>query len=108
VQTIHLEDTVARIPNGASLAIGGFMAFGTPERLIDELVRQQKRHLTVLANDTAMPGKGIGKLIGPGWWTASSSAISGSILKTSGHQIQSFPARLHVIQQAGLIWWGQR
>jgi acetate CoA/acetoacetate CoA-transferase alpha subunit len=63
VQTIHLEDAVARIPDGASLAIGGFMAVGTPERLMDELVRQQKRHLTVIANDTASPGKGIGKLI---------------------------------------------
>jgi acetate CoA/acetoacetate CoA-transferase alpha subunit len=63
VQTIHLEDAVARIPDGASLAIGGFMAVGTPERLIDELVRQQKRHLTVIANDTATPDKGIGKLI---------------------------------------------
>jgi acetate CoA/acetoacetate CoA-transferase alpha subunit len=63
VQTIHLEDAVAKIPDGASLAIGGFMAVGTPERLMDELVRQQKRHLTVIANDTASPGRGIGKLI---------------------------------------------
>jgi acetate CoA/acetoacetate CoA-transferase alpha subunit len=31
--------------------------------LIDELVRQGKRNLTIIANDTAMPGRGIGKLI---------------------------------------------
>ena len=37
-----------------------------PERLIDELVRQGKRNLTVIANDTAMPGRGIGKLISAG------------------------------------------
>lgn len=43
--------------------IGGFMGVGTPERLIDELVRQGKRGLTVIANDNAMPGRGIGKLI---------------------------------------------
>lgn len=43
--------------------IGGFMGVGTPERLIDELVRQQKRDLTIIANDTALPGRGIGKLI---------------------------------------------
>jgi acetate CoA/acetoacetate CoA-transferase alpha subunit len=43
--------------------IGGFMAVGTPERIIDEIVRQGKRDLTVIANDTAMPGKGISKLI---------------------------------------------
>jgi acetate CoA/acetoacetate CoA-transferase alpha subunit len=52
------------IPDGASLMIGGFMAVGTPERLIDEIVRQGKRDLTVIANDTAFPEKGIGKLVG--------------------------------------------
>jgi acetate CoA/acetoacetate CoA-transferase alpha subunit len=51
------------IPNGASLMIGGFMGVGTPDRLIDEIVRQGKRDLVVIANDTAMPGKGIGKLV---------------------------------------------
>jgi acetate CoA/acetoacetate CoA-transferase alpha subunit len=51
------------IPDGASLMIGGFMAVGTPERLIDEIVRQNKRDLTVIANDTAAPGRGIGKLV---------------------------------------------
>jgi len=43
--------------------MGGFMGVGTPERVVDELVRQGKRDLTVIANDTAMPGVGIGKLV---------------------------------------------
>jgi acetate CoA/acetoacetate CoA-transferase alpha subunit len=43
--------------------IGGFMGVGTPERLVDEMVRQNKRDLTVIANDTALPGVGIGKLV---------------------------------------------
>ena len=63
MQTISVEDAVAKIDHGASLLIGGFMAVGTPERIIDEIVRQNKRDLTVIANDTAMPGVGIGKLI---------------------------------------------
>jgi acetate CoA/acetoacetate CoA-transferase alpha subunit len=63
MRTISLDKSVAMIPDGASLMIGGFMAVGTPERLIDEIVRQNKRNLTVIANDTAMPGKGIGKLV---------------------------------------------
>jgi acetate CoA/acetoacetate CoA-transferase alpha subunit len=66
MKTIALQDAVAKIPDGASLMIGGFMAVGTPERLVDELVRQGKRNLTVIANDTAMPGKGIGKLLSAG------------------------------------------
>ena len=66
MKVIALQDAVAMIPDAASLMIGGFMAVGTPERLIDELLRQGKRNLTVVANDTAMPGRGIGKLISAG------------------------------------------
>jgi acetate CoA/acetoacetate CoA-transferase alpha subunit len=66
MKTVSLEDAVDMIPDGASLMIGGFMAVGTPERLMDELVRQGKRNLTVIANDTAMPGRGIGKLVSAG------------------------------------------
>lgn len=63
MQTLGIERSIALIPDGASVMIGGFMAVGTPERLIDELVRQKKRNLTIIANDTAMPGRGIGKLV---------------------------------------------
>lgn len=63
MKTIPLNEAVDMIPDGASLMIGGFMGCGTPEPLVDELVRQGKRELTVIANDTAMPGVGIGKLV---------------------------------------------
>jgi 3-oxoacid CoA-transferase, A subunit len=66
MKSIALQDAVAMIRDGANIMIGGFMAVGTSERLIDELVRQGKRNLTVIANDTAMPGRGIGKLISAG------------------------------------------
>ena len=42
------------------------MGVGTPPRLIDETVRQGKKDLTIIANDTARPGVGIGKLIDAG------------------------------------------
>lgn len=60
------EAAAALIPDGASLMIGGFMAVGSPERMIDAIVARGTRGLTVVANDTAMPGKGIGKLISAG------------------------------------------
>lgn len=62
-KTITIEDAVGKIPDGATVMIGGFMAVGSPVRLIDELVRQGRKGLTVIANDTARPGVGIGKLI---------------------------------------------
>jgi len=63
MRTTTVEEAVSRIPDGASLMVGGFMGVGTPERLMDELTRQGKRNLTVIANDTATPGVGIGKLV---------------------------------------------
>ncbi len=65
-KTVNLANAVEQVPDGASLMIGGFMGVGTPPRLIDELVRQGKKDLTIIANDTARPGVGIGKLIDAG------------------------------------------
>jgi acetate CoA/acetoacetate CoA-transferase alpha subunit len=66
MRTISVQAAVELIPDGASVMIGGFMGVGTPERLVDELVRQRKRGLTVIANDNALPGTGIGKLVTAG------------------------------------------
>jgi acetate CoA/acetoacetate CoA-transferase alpha subunit len=66
MKTLTLEKAVELIPDGASVMVGGFMGVGTPEHLMDELVRQGRRGLTVIANDTARPGRGIGKLVSSG------------------------------------------
>lgn len=58
-----VADAIALIPDGATVMIGGFMGVGTPERLVDELVATGRSGLTVIGNDTARPGVGIGKLI---------------------------------------------
>ncbi len=60
------EAAAELIGEGASLLVGGFMAVGSPERLIDAIVARGTKNLTIIANDTAMPGRGIGKLISAG------------------------------------------
>jgi len=60
---ITADAAAALIPDGARLLIGGFMGTGSPHRLIDALVKRGAQNLTVIANDTAWPGRGIGKLI---------------------------------------------
>jgi acetate CoA/acetoacetate CoA-transferase alpha subunit len=66
MECVSLEKAVALIPDGASIMVGGFMGIGTPEHLMDELVRQGKRNLTLICNDNAMPGVGVGKLVTAG------------------------------------------
>ena len=62
MKTISVADAVALIPDGATLMIGGFMGVGTPEGASSMKSSEQgKRNLTVIANDTAVPGRGIRK-----------------------------------------------
>ena len=90
------------IQDGASLMIGGFMAVGTPERLIDALIARGARGLTIIANDTAMPGKGIGKLISAG---AVSKVIASHIGLNPETQAQMIAGKIEVelVPQGTLI-----
>jgi acetate CoA/acetoacetate CoA-transferase alpha subunit len=54
------------VPEGAVVMVGGFMGVGSPLRLIDELIRQRRGGLTLISNDTARPGVGVGRLIDAG------------------------------------------
>jgi acetate CoA/acetoacetate CoA-transferase alpha subunit len=65
-KTVPLKDAVAMIPEGAVVMAGGFMGVGSPQRVIDELVRQRRGSLTLVCNDTARPGLGVGCLIDAG------------------------------------------
>lgn len=65
-KAIRPEQAAELIPDGAVVMIGGFMGVGTPERLIDAMVARGIRGLTVIANDAALPGRGIGKLVSAG------------------------------------------
>jgi acetate CoA/acetoacetate CoA-transferase alpha subunit len=65
-RAISADDAAALIPDGASIMFGGFMGVGSPERIIDALVARGARGLTIIGNDTARPGVGVGKLIEAG------------------------------------------
>lgn len=57
------DEAVSVIKDGASIMVGGFMACGTPEILIDALVKKNVKNLTIICNDAGYPDKGVGKLI---------------------------------------------
>jgi acetate CoA/acetoacetate CoA-transferase alpha subunit len=52
--------------DGMHIMVGGFMAVGTPEQLIDELVTIGTKDLTIICNDAGFVDRGVGKLIANG------------------------------------------
>jgi acetate CoA/acetoacetate CoA-transferase alpha subunit len=64
--TLSPAAAAALIPDGATVMVGGFMGVGSPHRVIAALVARNARNLTIIANDTARPGIGIGRLITAG------------------------------------------
>ncbi len=58
-----LEEALSHVRSGMRVMISGFLGVGTPERLIDALVARGTDNLILIANDTAFPDRGIGKLI---------------------------------------------
>ena len=60
---VDIESAVAAIGDGASVMIGGFGVPGTPFCLLDELVRQGQKGLTLIKNDANENGMGVDHLL---------------------------------------------
>lgn len=66
------DEAVAGLQDGMTIMVGGFMACGSPENLMDAIVRKGVKKLTVIGNDGGIPptapggARGIGKLIEAG------------------------------------------
>ena len=59
-------EAVADIPDGASLAVGGFGLSGIPDVLIQALHAQGARGLEVVSNNCGVDGRGLGVLLAAG------------------------------------------
>lgn len=57
------DELAAKIPDGATVMIGGFMGVGSPHRMIDALCAAGRTGLTVIGNDAGKPNHGIGRLV---------------------------------------------
>lgn len=58
-----VAEVLKHISDGSTIMVGGFLGVGTPETLINALVAKGIKDLTLIANDTAFPDRGVGKLI---------------------------------------------
>lgn len=60
---VNLVDVKSVFKDGMTIMSGGFMGCGAPEQLIDFLIEQNIKDITLITTDTAVPDKGTGKLI---------------------------------------------
>ncbi|WP_062204475.1 CoA transferase subunit A [Demequina salsinemoris] len=60
---IALAEAVAKVEDGMTVMIGGFMGCGNAHVLIDGLIEAGTKDLTLICNDGALPGYGVGKLV---------------------------------------------
>lgn len=59
----NFAEAIKDVEDGQSIMIGGFIGCGTPEGLISALIARPVKDIVLIANDTATPDKGIGRLI---------------------------------------------
>lgn len=62
-QIISAAEAAKLIPQNSSVMIGGFLTCGSPERVIDELIKARTGGLTIIANDTSVPDSDRGRLV---------------------------------------------
>jgi len=62
-KTDTIESAITRIKDGDTIMIGGFGVPGTPFCLLDELVRQGQKRLTLIKNDANEVGMGVDRLL---------------------------------------------
>ena len=60
---ISIEEAVAKVKDGMTIMIGGFLSVGTANNIVDRVVESGVKNLTIICNDTAFADKGLGKLI---------------------------------------------
>ena len=60
---ISIEKAVAQVKDGMTVMVGGFLANGTPNAIVDALAKSGVKNLTLICNDTAFPDKGVGQWI---------------------------------------------
>lgn len=60
---ISIKEAVAKLQDGMTIMIGGFLSVGTANNMINQVVSSNVKNLTIICNDTAFADKGLGKLI---------------------------------------------
>ncbi|WP_055669925.1 CoA transferase subunit A [Desnuesiella massiliensis] len=62
----RLDEIKHLFKDGMSILFGGFLGCGTPHKIVDLLIEQNIKDLTIIGNDTSYVNYGIGRLVANG------------------------------------------
>jgi len=99
------NEAIAPIRDGSVIMVGGFMACGTPEILIDALVEKGVKNLTVICDDGGWPDKGVGKLLANGQvkrLIASHVGLNPEVARRSNTDVEADKLELTLVPQGTL------
>lgn len=98
---ITLKEAVDMIKDGSVIMVGGFLACGTPDKLIDALVSKGVKDLTLICNDTGTPERGVGKLVVTKQFKTIYATHIGTN-KETGRQMMAGETEVHLVPQGTL------
>ena len=60
---VSVQEAAAMVKDGMTIMVGGFLGCGNPYLLIEEILKNGTKDLTVIADDSPRTGRGLAKLI---------------------------------------------
>lgn len=98
----NIEEALEGIKDGAVIMVGGFMANGSPEKLIDYLCEKGIKNLTLICNDTGLPNKGVGKMVFNKQFKKIIASHVG-LNKETGRQMSAGETEVELVPQGTLV-----
>lgn len=60
---ISAQEAAKLVKNNSTIMVGGFLSCGTPNKIIDAIIKEDIKNLTLISNDTSIPNKDKGLMI---------------------------------------------
>ncbi len=98
---LTIQQAVDLVKDGSVVMIGGFLCCGTPDQLIDALVKKGVKNLTLICNDTGFVDRGVGKMVVAKMFSRIYASHIGTN-KETGRQMMAGETEVNLVPQGTL------
>ncbi len=101
-KVISASEAASIVKDGMTVMVGGFLSVGSPLTIIDELINQNQKNLTLIANDTSFVDKGVGKMVVNKQFKKIITSHIGTN-KETGNQMNAGETEIVLVPQGSLV-----